>query len=172
MDISFNCTNCGQRLEVDEGGAGISIDCPKCHKPVYVPSRSDVAMPPPMRVTVNIPRQSNSIPHSIDGGLHCVVIALVLLFIGLSMFRSGLVASMILYTLAIPFEIGALLCGIYGICHGSVKHGIALLAAVGVLFVLIVIGPFWFQARAFTTLGPPMEDQMKQMEQMMKQFHQ
>jgi DNA-directed RNA polymerase subunit RPC12/RpoP len=38
MDISFNCGTCGKDLVVDEAGAGITIDCPGCGKPVYVPS--------------------------------------------------------------------------------------------------------------------------------------
>jgi hypothetical protein len=38
MDISFDCGICGKHLVVDEAGAGITIDCPGCGKPVYVPS--------------------------------------------------------------------------------------------------------------------------------------
>ena len=173
MDISFNCTNCGQRLEVDERGAGTTTDCPKCGKPVYVPNRPPASSAqPPMKVSLNPMRPSSSLPPSIEGSLQCVVIAGILLIIALVLYRSGLVAGMILYTLAIPFQIGALFCAIFGICHGSIKHGLGLLAAVGMLCVLSVIGPLWFQARAVTTFGPMMEDQTKQMEQFMKQFHQ
>jgi DNA-directed RNA polymerase subunit RPC12/RpoP len=39
MDINFQCDKCGQNLEVDEAGAGMTVDCPKCSKPVYVPSK-------------------------------------------------------------------------------------------------------------------------------------
>jgi hypothetical protein len=38
-DIVFSCGSCGQSLAVDASGAGLSVDCPKCGKPVYVPSR-------------------------------------------------------------------------------------------------------------------------------------
>jgi DNA-directed RNA polymerase subunit RPC12/RpoP len=38
-DIVFSCVSCGQSLTVDARGAGMSVDCPKCGKPVYVPSR-------------------------------------------------------------------------------------------------------------------------------------
>src|ERR1017187_8388909 len=44
MDITFACDKCGQSLTVDEAGAGMTIDCPNCGKPTYVPSRS--AVPP------------------------------------------------------------------------------------------------------------------------------
>ena len=44
MDITFSCTNCGQSLAVDEAGTGITVDCPSCGKPVYVPS-SRIAEP-------------------------------------------------------------------------------------------------------------------------------
>ena len=40
MDITFQCDNCGQNLEVEEAGAGMTVDCPKCGKPVYVPTKS------------------------------------------------------------------------------------------------------------------------------------
>jgi len=39
MDINFRCDKCGQNLEVDEAGAGMTVDCPKCGKPVYVPTK-------------------------------------------------------------------------------------------------------------------------------------
>lgn len=38
MDITFNCDKCGQQLVIDAAGAGVTIDCPGCGKPVYVPS--------------------------------------------------------------------------------------------------------------------------------------
>jgi hypothetical protein len=39
MDIEFFCSHCGQSLVVDGSGAGSTFDCPKCSKPVYVPSQ-------------------------------------------------------------------------------------------------------------------------------------
>jgi hypothetical protein len=53
MDISFDCDTCGKHLVVDEAGAGITIDCPGCGKPAYVPSLSSHKPPdPPVRVEV------------------------------------------------------------------------------------------------------------------------
>ena len=170
MDITFSCGNCGQQLEIDENGAGVSIDCPKCGKPVYVPSRSAVSSPqPPMRVTVKPTQKSSSVPPSIEGGLHCVFIAAVLMVVGYILFRMRMVASMICYAVAIPFLVGTLLCAIHGICKGSIKHGLALLAGVGVLCALITLGPLWAAAKIHTLVSPLMEDSQKLMEQMLRQ---
>jgi hypothetical protein len=50
MDITFTC-KCGQEIVIDEAGAGITIDCPGCGKPVYVPSKeADRAKDTPIRV--------------------------------------------------------------------------------------------------------------------------
>ncbi len=46
MDITFLCGNCHQPLSIDEGGAGMTIDCPNCAKPVYVPSQPSGAAAP------------------------------------------------------------------------------------------------------------------------------
>jgi hypothetical protein len=54
---------------------------------------------------------------------------------------------MICYFMAVPFLTGALLCAIYGICQGSIKHGLALLAIVSVLIALIMVGQLWVAAQ-------------------------
>jgi hypothetical protein len=178
MDITFSCVNCGQSLTADESGAGISIDCPNCGKPVYVPSRATQSPVEPVRIAVKPVRpiaradhpatHSNPIPPSVEGGLHCLVIATVLAVAGLVLFRMGSVAGMVCYAAGIPFQVGAMLCAIYGICHGPIKHGLALLAGVSALCVLVMVGPLWFQMRMITTMSPMMEDAQKQMEQMLK----
>ena len=38
MDIIFQCTHCGQELEVDSGAAGTVFPCPSCHNDIVVPS--------------------------------------------------------------------------------------------------------------------------------------
>jgi uncharacterized membrane protein YdbT with pleckstrin-like domain len=55
MDIEFFCSHCGQSLVIADGGAGITVDCPKCGKPAYVPSR---------RVTQTAPVPQPAIPSS------------------------------------------------------------------------------------------------------------
>lgn len=37
MDILFVCPKCGQRMVIDEAGAGLRIQCPKCGGNVGVP---------------------------------------------------------------------------------------------------------------------------------------
>jgi hypothetical protein len=37
MDIVLNCPACGQRLTVDEAGAGAAVNCPTCAAPLIVP---------------------------------------------------------------------------------------------------------------------------------------
>jgi len=40
MDITFKCTQCGQDLEIDESGIGLSVPCPQCNAEVIVPASS------------------------------------------------------------------------------------------------------------------------------------
>ncbi|HUJ08825.1 MAG TPA: restriction endonuclease [Verrucomicrobiae bacterium] len=58
MDIEFSCSHCGQSLVIDEAGAGTSIDCPKCAKPVYVPSAPVKTSNTPPPVLAQTPKQS------------------------------------------------------------------------------------------------------------------
>jgi DNA-directed RNA polymerase subunit RPC12/RpoP len=37
MDITFECPHCGQSVAIDEAGAGLQIDCPRCRSPLTVP---------------------------------------------------------------------------------------------------------------------------------------
>jgi hypothetical protein len=51
MDITFTCENCHRKLAIDQAGAGITIDCPDCGKPLYVPTPvSEKPIDPPTRV--------------------------------------------------------------------------------------------------------------------------
>ena len=36
-DIIFDCPECGHNLEVDEKGAGMTVPCPECTKPITIP---------------------------------------------------------------------------------------------------------------------------------------
>jgi predicted RNA-binding Zn-ribbon protein involved in translation (DUF1610 family)/tetratricopeptide (TPR) repeat protein len=44
MDINFSCAKCGQRLVVDQTGAGLQVPCPKCGENITVP-RSTSCLP-------------------------------------------------------------------------------------------------------------------------------
>lgn len=36
-DIMFDCPECGGSLEVDAAGAGMTVNCPQCSKPILIP---------------------------------------------------------------------------------------------------------------------------------------
>lgn len=36
-DMNFDCPECGHNLEVDENGAGMTVPCPECSKPIQIP---------------------------------------------------------------------------------------------------------------------------------------
>lgn len=38
MDITFNCDKCGQEIIIEESGAGLHVECPKCTASIIVPS--------------------------------------------------------------------------------------------------------------------------------------
>ena len=38
MDIAFDCPGCGQHMVIDEAGAGLVVQCPKCGRDVSVPN--------------------------------------------------------------------------------------------------------------------------------------
>ena len=37
MDITFYCIRCGQRVVIEEAGAGLQVECPKCGQNLLVP---------------------------------------------------------------------------------------------------------------------------------------
>jgi hypothetical protein len=40
MDIIFSCSGCGQRIEIEETGEGMSVECPTCRQTLTVPPPS------------------------------------------------------------------------------------------------------------------------------------
>jgi predicted Zn finger-like uncharacterized protein len=40
VDIKFNCTSCGTHIVIDEAGAGMSVQCPRCNQALTVPTAS------------------------------------------------------------------------------------------------------------------------------------
>jgi hypothetical protein len=55
MDISFNCSKCGQSMVIDEDAAGVTIDCPNCGEPSHVPSQSMVIADEPEPLAIATP---------------------------------------------------------------------------------------------------------------------
>jgi predicted Zn finger-like uncharacterized protein len=40
MDTKFNCTSCGTHIVIDEAGAGMAVQCPRCGQDLTVPTAS------------------------------------------------------------------------------------------------------------------------------------
>ena len=38
MDITFNCDVCGEGIVIEEAGAGMAVNCPRCSHSLTVPS--------------------------------------------------------------------------------------------------------------------------------------
>ena len=64
MDITFNCNKCGQHIAIDEAGAGISIQCPKCATTLTVPSKTVSNTPPAPRVSSSNQQSPNPVSTS------------------------------------------------------------------------------------------------------------
>ncbi len=47
MDINFNCSQCNQKLAVDQTAAGATVNCPTCSTPLVVPTAPPPSPPPP-----------------------------------------------------------------------------------------------------------------------------
>jgi predicted RNA-binding Zn-ribbon protein involved in translation (DUF1610 family) len=162
MDISFECGTCGKHLVVNEAGAGISIDCPGCGKPVYVPNpTSQSQSAPPTRVEIKstsrkpapinplVPsfssQRKSDVHPSIDGGIYCLIILAMIQTVGFVLVRQNFLWSGIIIIANMPFVIAPILCGVYGMCIGHVKHGLLLVSGVALILGLsywLTFSPF------------------------------
>lgn len=61
MDITFSCTKCGQHIVIDEVGAGLLVQCPKCNQSLTVP-RVATASQPSMAILANQIEQASRFP--------------------------------------------------------------------------------------------------------------
>jgi hypothetical protein len=60
MDISFTCDNCGQKLEVDESGAGMTIPCPTCEQVLTIPLKNE-EVPSPSQPSIKQAAQHENV---------------------------------------------------------------------------------------------------------------
>ena len=140
MDIVLNCPACGQRLTVDEAGAGLTVSCPTCGAPLVVPKAGAAGSPsaaietamsgmsPAQPATSESPRAGPSqhfevspfkwILQGIGDGLRGAPV----LFI-------GLLCALIIYALAAAvlcigdfFVFGPLLCGMWAMALGILRR--------------------------------------------------
>lgn len=56
MDILFGCPECGQRMVIDEAGAGLGIQCPKCGCDVSVPNADEQGPTPSTKPANSTPQ--------------------------------------------------------------------------------------------------------------------
>lgn len=76
MDISFNCSKCGQSMVIDGVAAGSTIDCPNCGQPSYVPSKSAAipTLPPQPSLPPMPPQPPPQIPPPVRVAARTVVV--------------------------------------------------------------------------------------------------
>lgn len=63
-DFSFKCPECNNNLSVDESGIGLQVTCPKCSKPIIIPSPAKVE--PNIRIS-----DKEQVDPKIDGHIYC-----------------------------------------------------------------------------------------------------
>lgn len=187
MDISFACDSCGKHLVVDEAGAGITIDCPDCGKPICVPSKAPPSrQDTPVRVEVkstkpksaSIPapvtrnnplfppssvREKSTIHPAIAAGVHCLLILIGIQFVGFVLMRENLLWSGIFMIASVPFMVAPLLCAVYGMCVGHVRHGLLVLAGLALIFGF----SYWVM---FSSVMPGSGASQRRIEEMQRQF--
>ena len=184
MDISFDCGKCGKHLVIDEAAAGITIDCPQCGKPVFAPSNATPRpSDPPTRVEVKATGSTtNTIPvahnnplipsyssqkksdvhPSIEAGIHCLLILVIIQFIGLVLVHQGSLWALGFMVASVFFTVTPLLCAVYGMCIGHVKHGLLIVAG------LAVITGFSYRVMLSPMVQPSADTMRRQMEEMQR----
>jgi pullulanase len=67
----FDCPHCQQSLEVDDAGAGLTVECPTCHQPVTIPSVGEAAsFPGPVAPDDRRPVGQDSVEPTIRPPMH------------------------------------------------------------------------------------------------------
>jgi hypothetical protein len=190
MDIFLTCDECGKNLVIDEAGAGITIDCPECGTPVYVPSalqqepqnaparvevkstaRRTTPMPAPA-ADDNPPlpsfwgQERSTVHPSIAAGVHCLLILVAVQFVGFIAMRQSVLWMGIFLAADVPFMFAPLLCAVYAMCIGHVRSGFSILVGLA----LIIGISYWV---IFSPIVQPSPDALRrQAEEMQQQFKQ
>jgi uncharacterized membrane protein YccC len=101
------------------------------------------------------------------GGLICLLILVAVLFIGLLVVRQNAWWWPAFVGMATPLGVAVLLCGVYGICNGHIKHGVLLVACLS----LITGMSYWALPRvAMQGAANAMSDAQRQSEEMLQQM--
>lgn len=81
MDITFNCNKCGQNIAIDEAGAGLGVECPKCGQPLEVPHKSK-----PLPQTK---REAPNMDTAKQGSVATKIFVLSIIVVGVAVLISG-----------------------------------------------------------------------------------
>src|SRR5580692_480489 len=155
MDISVVCEKCGKNIAIDEGAAGLTIDCPQCGNAVYVPSAT---LPKPKEAPVRVepkplkrvvmpaspPRndllmpsysglEKSTVHPSIQAAIHCLLILVAIEIVGFLVLRQNVSWALIFFYTSVPFLFAPLLCAVYGMCVGHVKAGLLVLVGLSLI---------------------------------------
>ena len=175
--ITIDCPECGDAAYVP---SSVTLAKPKDPparvepKPlnrVAAPTLAPAPTPPPSRPRNNplvpsYPTTPKSAAHpSIAAGVHCLVILVVIDLVGLSVMRQNLQLGVAILYASTPFLIAPLLCAVYGMCLGHVRHGLLVLAALS----LIIAMSYWAGISIVTLVGADTQRQLQQMLQQQMQ---
>jgi hypothetical protein len=188
LDITFTC-KCGQEIVIDEAGAGITVDCPGCGKPVYVPTKEPAkTKDTPIRVetplaklmakqgqtptpVANPSRPPNpflpahkreDVHPSIQASLICLLVSFAIGFVAFIVSDQEPFVAVAVAVSGAPFEAATLVCAIYGLCIGQIKHGLMLLSVMAFILGL----SYW------VTLGRNQRAALQSLQQMQHQMEQ
>jgi hypothetical protein len=179
MDISVTCDNCRKNIAIDEGAAGLTIECPECGKAVYVPSavpskpkEATVRAEPKSfkRVaapTASLPHNNSLVPSysgpeksmvhpSIQAAVHCLLILVAIEIVGFLLLHQNMSWALIFFFASAPFFVAPLLCAVYGMCVGHVRHGLLVLGGLALIIGL----SYWL---IFSALVAPGGEGMQQL---------
>ncbi len=139
MDIVLNCPACGQRLAVDEAGAGLEVSCPTCGAPLVVPEAGDAgsasvaigiasATSPAQPATLESPRAGPSMFFEVSP-FQWILRGTMDGLRGAPILFLGLLCALIIYALAAAvlcigdfFVFGPLLCGVWAMALGILRR--------------------------------------------------
>ncbi len=172
--ITIDCPECGKAVYVPSSAAP--------PKPKEPPARVEpkplprVATPTPLQPPGPHPAQPRNNPlvpsytttpkytvhPSIAAGVHCLVILVGIELVGLCVLRQNLQLGVALLYASTPFLIAPLLCAVYAMCVGHVRHGLLVVAGLS----LIIAMSYW---AGISMVMLELADAQRQMQQMLQQ---
>jgi len=179
--ITIDCPECGKAVYVPSSAPPPKPKDPPARvepKPlprVAAPNPPQPPVPAPRAVIPSLSRdllsstvnQKSAVHPSIAAGVHCLVILVGIELVGLLALRQNPQLGVAFLYASAPFLIAPLLCAVYGMCAGHVRHGLLVLAGLS----LIIGMSYWAEISMMTLVGADAQRQMQQMlQQQMQNF--